>query len=134
MRRYWALYIVIACTGALIGRLDALAAGVPKAVLYNNMGILSCLEALCVYLAVTGSKLSPKPKMAKALAVISRCTLFIYLFHMFTIEHLDIWFGLNTLSIPPLFSIPLISALTFIICLPLGYLLGKIPFVNKWLV
>lgn len=135
MKRWYllALLFVLICVCTKIGELDAVAKGKPQGLLYNNLGIPACVEAILIYIIITKDKIVCNEKIAKKLGNISRCTLFIYLFHMFVRDHLDSWFGLNSLSFAPVFSVPLISLLVFVICYVIANILLKVPGVNKWL-
>lgn len=128
-----ALLFVLICVCTKIGELDAVAKGKPQGLLYSNLGIPACVEAILIYIVITKEKIVCKEKITQSLAKISRCTLFIYLFHMFVRDHLDSWFGLNSLSFTPVFSVPLISLLIFVICYIIANILLKVPGVNKWL-
>ena len=57
-----------------------------------------------------------------------------YLIHAFVIERLDTFFGLNSLSFNPIFSIVLISILVFIISFVISAILNNIPVLKKYIV
>lgn len=68
----------------------------------------------------------------KVIAVISRCTLFIYLFHPFVLDRLQ-RVGIDGVMFNPWVCIPVVSLIIFVICLLPALVLTRIPVINKWL-
>ena len=61
---------------------------------------------------------------------LSGYTFFIYMFHMFVIEKLNL-IGITTVSFPAVISIPAITIFTFIVSLLGAFVADHIPFVRK---
>ena len=127
----WGVIVVIA---TLIGQHDAMLKGKPSNILYGHLAMPACLEAMLLFVLFNKMQICFSEKVSAALAMLSRSTLFVYLFHPFLIEHLEIWFGLTTTSFTPLVSVPVISALIFLICQLSGCILLRVPLVNRWIV
>jgi surface polysaccharide O-acyltransferase-like enzyme len=74
------------------------------------------------------------PKGSKMLHVISMNTLSIYLFHVMVLEALQrgyFGFKLSVTTLNPIIEIPLIAAVTLLICLAVIVPLNKIPYVKR---
>lgn len=125
------LFVVVIST--VIGSRDAIAAGKPKGLLYNNLALPACVEGILLFLAFNNINISASSHANKRIALMSRCTLFVYLFHPFLIEHFESWFNLHTESFSAVFSVPIIAAVVFMGSLGLALIVNRIPFVNKWL-
>jgi len=65
---------------------------------------------------------------------ISKYCFGIYLVHILIIICLDKFFNLNTLSFNPIFSIPIISIIVFIISLSISFVINHIPILKKYVV
>ena len=61
---------------------------------------------------------------------ISGYTFFIYMFHVFIIEKLNL-VGINTVSYLPAVSVPIMTIFVFAICLLVAFLVEHIPVVKK---
>ncbi len=73
-------------------------------------------------------------KRNKRLQLLSRCSLGVYLTHVFIIDALNIFFNINSLSFNPILSIPLLSVSVLIISYCISIILYKIPHIGKWIV
>lgn len=62
--------------------------------------------------------------------LLSGYTFFIYMFHMFIIEKLNL-IGITTVSFPAVISIPAITLFTFGVSLFAAFVVSHIPFVRK---
>ncbi len=74
------------------------------------------------------------PGANRVIQLISRNTLPIYLFHVIVLETLQrgyLGFTISVTTINPFIEIPLITALTLLICLAIIVPLKKIPYVNR---
>ena len=74
------------------------------------------------------------PRGSKALQVISQNTLPIYLFHIIVLETLQkgyLGFKISVTNLNPIIEIPIITAVTFLICLAIIVPLKKIPYVKR---
>jgi len=76
-------------------------------------------------------KLSDKTE--KIVLNTSKNTLGIFLMHALIIQILD-KFGINSLTINPILSIPLISILVFIISQIGTMIINKVPVLNKYII
>ena len=102
--------------------------------LFYNNSIFVFLEALILFMIYLRlPHISVLEKHSAFILKISKNTLFVYLLHVFVMEKLNMYFGINVLIGSPIISIPLLSLLIFIICQIIAEILNKIPFVNKWL-
>ncbi len=61
---------------------------------------------------------------------ISGYTFFIYMFHMFVIEKLNL-LGITTISCPAVISIPVLTVFTFLVSLLGAFLADHIPVVRR---
>lgn len=69
----------------------------------------------------------------KAADIIANYTLGIYACHMFVV--FELWRnGISTFSFSSIFSVPVITVLVFICALGFTYVIGKIPFLRKWII
>lgn len=59
-----------------------------------------------------------------------RLYLFIYMFHMFVIEKLNL-IGITTISFPAIISVPILTIFTFTVSLFGAFAVDRIPFVRK---
>lgn len=128
------LLMLIIGISTVIGRTYSINAGEPIGILYGYMTLPVFLEAILIFVFFLKIKPKVSTKMAKVIAHISKGTLGIYLIHPFIIEYLQIWFGINTVSFNPWFSIPIISMGVFALSIIMILLLSKVPVANKWLI
>ncbi len=61
---------------------------------------------------------------------LSGYTFFVYMFHMFVIEKLNL-VGINTISFPAVISIPVLSVFTFLVSLAAAFAADHIPVVRR---
>ena len=73
-------------------------------------------------------------KKNKYLQLFSRCSLGVYLTHVFIMDALNVFLNLNSLSFNPIFSIPILSLIILTISYLISIALYKIPFIGKWIV
>lgn len=107
-------------------------AGKGIAVLYDGFFISTFVEAATIFmLFLRFPQLNLSKTAGKVIQKLSKYTLFVYLFHPYVIEHVYLWFGLDTLSFAPVLSVPLISLGLFAVCVAVAMILDKIPFVRK---
>ena len=71
--------------------------------------------------------------MCKVISKTAELSFGIYLVHAFILDHLK-WIGLPHFFIHPLFSVPIMSILTFVLCFCAVYVISKIPFLNKYVI
>lgn len=132
------LLLAVIGISAQIGALYSVSQGRAVPLLYGDMTLPVFLEAALIFLIARRLE-RPLAYMdsgflGRALPRLSLCTMTVYLLHPFVLEHLKGWFGLYTLSFDPWLSVPALSGLIFLCCLPVGLALTKLPVVGRWLV
>ena len=100
--------------------------------LVENYQITTFIGTISLYLAYLKMPCNFSQRTGKVISMVSRCTLFIYLFHPFVLTRLD-WFGINAVTFNPWICVPVVTVGIFVICLIPALVLTKIPVVNKWL-
>lgn len=126
--------IIIISIAVKIGESYSLKVGEARDILYGRDTLPVYLESVLIYLIFL--KLSSQVsnvQVAKIIARLSKYTLFVYVFHVFVWQHLDLWFGISTLSFNPWISVPALSILVFAICMATAWIVDKIPVVRKWI-
>ncbi len=107
-------------------------AGTGISTLYSYFFISTFIEAAVIFmLFLRLPHINIGKTVGTIIKKISKYTLFVYLFHPFVIEHLDLWFGVDSLSFAPILSVPLIAILLFVVCIIIAVVLDKIPVVRK---
>ena len=129
-----ALFAVIVVVSTIIGQAHAINIGEPAGILYGYGTLPVFLEAVLIFYCFLKIKIQVSAKTSKLITCISKCTLGIYLMHLFIIERLEIWLGINTTSFNTWFSIPIICVAVFVISTIVTLVLSKIPVINKWLI
>lgn len=125
---------VIIMIAAKAGELAALAAGKPKSIFFGYLALPVCVEAILIFsMFLRLPKKLDNPKAARIVAKLSKYTLFVYLFHIFVMEHLNIWFHINSLICDPWLSVPLYSVFLFAVCMAGAWIVEKIPVIGKWI-
>ena len=74
------------------------------------------------------------PKLDGIVYKISACGFGAYLMHDLVILGLEKFLGLNAISFPSIIAVPVLGVLTFAVSSALAWVLGRIPFVKKYLV
>ena len=64
---------------------------------------------------------------------LGRLTFGIYIIHPLVVDEFNIRFKFNNLSFEPLYSVPIISLITFLISSLIVYLIKLIPFINQYI-
>ena len=107
-------------------------AGKAVSTLYSNSFIATFLEAILLFLLFLRlPNFNANQTTEKIIKKISAYTFFVYLFHLFLLEHLNGWFGFNSLSFNPIISVPVISLFIFVLCLIIAAIIDKIPVIRK---
>lgn len=88
------------------------------------------LMSVSVFLLFRSTKIKNCLKINKVIVKISECTFFIYMFHIFLLEKMNL-LGITTITFNPLISVPLLSVIAFLISLLLALFVEKIPFFGK---
>lgn len=80
---------------------------------------------------------SPKIKNGtaeKLVAALSACSFGVYLVHFLFVKNSRLLFHMHTLTINPIFAVPLLTVIVFVYSFVISYVLHKIPLVKKYLV
>lgn len=126
--------LIIIVVAAKIGELDAVAAGEPRSLLYGHFTVPVFLETVMIFMIfLRMPKKIDNTKVAVVIEKLSKYTLFVYLIHIFVLEHLKSWFGVTTMSFNPWISVPALALFVFVICMLSAWIADKVPIVNKWL-
>ena len=112
--------------------MDSLMTNKPSQIFYGNLTVNVLLESVAVFVFF---KLHyPKSeKLIKIFRVLSQYTFGAYLVHAVVIGSIHT-FIINPLSFNPLFSVPLIAVITFIISFIISGILNHIPVLKKYIV
>ncbi|HJD46762.1 MAG TPA: acyltransferase family protein [Candidatus Mediterraneibacter norfolkensis] len=105
-----------------------------RGVYYANSALPTFLEAIIIFgiFLKIPSKIENR-RISDIVTKISRKTLFIYLVHVFILEHLESWFGISAAMFNAWISVPVISIIVFIISIFLAGVVEKIPVAGKWM-
>ncbi len=119
---------------AIIGQWHAYVTGKPDNFLYEYLVFPTYLEAVLIFLLFLRiPERTPGNRLQLVIAKISKYTLFVYLSHVFVLQHLRINFEISTLSFHALLSAPVLAIGIFVVCLGLAAIADHIPIVRKWL-
>ena len=88
------------------------------------------MMSFSVFLLFWSYKINSEGKRNQMIVKISECTFFIYMFHVFLLEKMNL-LGITTVSFQPLISVPLLSVIAFCISLLLAFIVDKIPVLGK---
>lgn len=109
--------------------------GVADALFYNNLtvNVLSMSVAVFVLFKNHIHKACSRECGNRFWQLISRCSLGVYLVHLIVLESLDLCFGLNSLSLNPIVSVPLVAGAVLVISYTISIAVYKIPKIGKWI-
>lgn len=126
--------VLIVVLAAKLNEIYSISVGKPSERLYGVYTLPVFLEAILIFvLFLRLPERTYFPQIDKYVGKISGYTFFIYLSHLFVIEHLDLWFGINSTSLNSWFFIPVLSILVFIIGIIMAWGMEKISILKKWL-
>ncbi len=101
----------------------------------SSLSVIATSIALFLLLAAVPNQTVEKhTKNSRVLRVVSENTLPIYLLHVIVLETLQsgyLGFSLNVSTLNPILEIPLITALTLMICLAIIVPLKKLPYIKR---
>lgn len=126
-------FAIVVCFASVVGAKNAIAVGKPNGLLYGYLTLPVCLEAIFLFLLFETKKeefSNTHETLRKILKEGSSCTLGIYMIHPYIYQHINLFFGLNTLTISPLFAIPIISLFTLAISFLIIWMLRYVPVVK----
>lgn len=125
-------FLVTAALTAWGSSVLSVKSGIATAMLYDYFFIATFIEAVIIFaLFLRMSQFNFNKTAETIIRKLSSYTLFVYLFHPFVLQHLSIWFGLNSLSFNAVLSVPFLAVLIFILCIAVAIILDKIPFIRK---
>lgn len=98
---------------------------------YMTLNVFLAAIAVFTFFKYVGFK---EWKIQPVITYLSKCCFGSYLVHMLVLTYLKRWFGLDTLSFHPMYSVPIITILVGVVSLGISTILNCIPFVKKYLV
>lgn len=100
---------------------------------YNEFTVNNFFQAVAVFVFFKyHSRSEVKPN--KVCAAVSRASFGIYWVHALIMELLDEKLLINTLSFFPALSVPGISIVVFVISFLISWVIGKVPFIKRYIV
>lgn len=108
----------------------------PAKMFYGNLTVNVLLVAMAVFVFAKTNLNKPIPSLRKQqmLLFFSKCTFGVYLIHPFFIELIKKYFNITSLTINPIFAVPILSVIVFLLSLLVSALLNLIPIVKNWMV
>lgn len=101
----------------------------PNQTFYHNLTLSTLFESAAVFVFFKANLNWP----SRLIRMLSQYSFGAYLVHVAVISALK-WLGLNTLTFNPLFSVPVISVIVFVISFVISAILNHIPILNKYIV
>lgn len=98
--------------------------------LYNNFSLSVFSESIIIFIIFKNLKIN-KQKLQTTIKIFAPYTFGIYLIHIFILEQLQLKFDISSICINPLYAIPLVSILIFILSLFITMIVSKIPILKK---
>jgi len=86
--------------------------------------------SVAIFICFKYSRVFDKAKRASVWKKLSGYTFFVYMFHMFVIEKLNL-IGITTVSFPAIISIPFLTIFTFMVSLLGAFVVDHIPVARK---
>lgn len=122
--------------GALVFTMVATIASCRETGSYNDQWFLPSnanvlLMSAAIFVLFKHIRLSAGLEKARWVPALAKCTFFVYMIHPFFIEKLNL-LGIKVTAYPVPLSIPLMTAGIFAAGMLIGWLVGKIPAVGKW--
>ena len=99
--------------------------------LYPNILFMSIF--VFVYFQYNFQSVHFSENIEKIVSYIGKLSFGIYLVHAFYFENIHI-IGINHFFCNPIFSIPIVSILIFLLSLITVYIINKIPYINKYII
>lgn len=128
------LFLFIVFFASQINGYYAKIVGNPTALFYDSNTLFVFIEAIILFiLFLRIPSFHLKKRYFNFIIILSRYTLFIYLSHVFVLEHLKMYFHISTFSFFAGFSVPLLTILVFVICASTAFVIDHIPFIRKWI-
>lgn len=113
---------------------DALQKDAPSIILNNPLTITDFISTVGIYALFRNAGYRQEGKSSpKWLVVLSKLTFGIYLVHPFVLMAFAAA-GFTTTLLPPVIMIPCVTLAAFLVSGMLSYVIGKIPFIGRYLV
>ncbi len=98
---------------------------------YTAPGVALTAVALCtLFRYVLG--VSEERSRRRAVYALGECVFGVYLFHQIWVLVFR-WFGISTLALGPVASVPVFALILFLLSLPFAWLFSHIPGAGRWL-
>lgn len=107
--------------------------GGPRETYYEYISLNVLFESVSVFVYVKYNA-SRWRKINNVVMCLSKCSFGVYLIHVLVLEQLENKLHINTLSLNPLLSIPLLVFVVFIISFGVVEGIKKVPILNKYIV
>ena len=88
------------------------------------------LMSWAFFMLFSSIKVKSDMKMNSIVVRMSECAFFVYMFHVFLLEKMNL-IGITTISFNAVLSVPLLSIFAFLISVFMGVFVKKIPFLGK---
>lgn len=88
------------------------------------------MMSIAIFVCFKYSKVFDRAKRVSVWKKLAGYTFFIYMFHMFVIEKLNL-VGITTVSFPAVISVPALTIFTFMVSLLVAFVVDHIPYVRK---
>ena len=98
---------------------------------YNSM--TTVILSSCIFIISKKVSFNQKKLIHKILMLIAKYSLCIYLIHVMIIQILRKIFNVGSDSFPLIISLPLITCVSLLICLQIGIIAKRIPFIKNYL-
>lgn len=125
-------YLITVIISAVFAQLVSVKNGKPISFLYGNFMLPVFIEAVLLFICFQNLnfKCYASERFKIFIFRVSTLTMGVYLLHPFVIKALETYFNLNTLSFLPMFSIPVIVVICFVVCLAVTFIMSKIPCIR----
>lgn len=88
------------------------------------------IMAASVFLLFRNMKELKNQKMNRLMQIISEVSFFVYMFHVFLLEKLNL-VGITTISFPSILSVPVLSLMAFVFSVIVALCVKRIPIIGK---
>lgn len=116
----------------LLNAIVAWKTNVPCSTYYNNFSINVFFEVLAIHTFFKYREYK-NDKFNSIISILAKYSLGVYLIHPFVMAFFN-KFGINTLFITPIVSVPFVSLITIIFSFLCSWIINKIPKIGKWIV
>lgn len=118
------------CLTAVLTVRDSMESGTYIETWFSPASLNILIMSIAIFIYFKYCRVLDSVRNAYAWKKLSGYTFFIYMFHMFIIEKLNL-FGITTVSFPVIISIPVLTVFTFMVSLLCAFIADHIPVVRK---